>query len=132
YSIYSNVTVENSNFDGNTAHNGGGAIDSECYNEYGATNTVITNSAFVGNKVTVSGDGGAVLNGYYGTMTINDSTFSANSVPPGHHGGAVFEHYNSSGEAFIQVNNSILWNDSPDEIGVSGPPGGGGGPDTHN
>jgi len=70
------------------------------------------------NSVTVSGDGGAILNGSYSYGNVVNSTFNGNSAG-GSHGGAIADDFGCSGTSFINVHNSILWGDSSNELEAS-------------
>jgi hypothetical protein len=88
----STLTVSNCTFSGNTASVFGGGI----FNGPGSTLTV-SDCTFSGN--TSSGGGGGIEN-YYGTLTVNNSTFSGNSA---NFGGGIENYYGA-----LTANNSTF------------------------
>lgn len=95
------LTVAGSTFEGNSAHDGGGAIDN-----VGGTLTV-TNSTFYGNHTLGGSSGGAIYS--TGTLTVTNSTFDSNSASQG---GAIF-----SGSGTLTVVNSIFDGNSASQGG---------------
>ncbi len=98
----SSPTVTNCNFDGNTARFAGGV-----YNVLGSS-PMITNCRFVGNMAT-AGEGGGMINDMSDPILVN-CTFRLNNSGA-FAGGAM-----ANGASNPTVSNSILWNNSPNEI----------------
>ncbi len=91
------TSVVSSTFDGNTAAEGGGAID--------ANNPVEVTSSTISGNTAARGDGGAVNGGFGGDVTITNSTLSDNTATgePASQGGAIHQ---SSGN--VTVTNSTI------------------------
>lgn len=103
YNAAGTLTIVNSTFSTNSATLGGGGVENR-------GKLTIANSIFSGNSVT-SGNGGGVNNDTGGTLTIRDSTFSANSASS--YGGGVF----NSGSGTLTVANSTFSANSADFSG---------------
>jgi len=93
--------ITNCAITGNSAFGDGGGI----YNDSGSNMLTITNCTITGNEA--FGDGGGIYCPYTMGTTITNCTISGNSAS---NGGGIF-----GGEA-IQITNSILWDNIPDEI----------------
>ncbi len=89
------VTISNSTFSGNSTDGSGGALEN-----YGTGSVTISNSTFYNNSAVEWG--GAIENGE--TLTITNSTFSANSAAA-NQGGAV-DHYSG----IMSYSNTIMAN----------------------
>jgi predicted outer membrane repeat protein len=90
------LTINNSNFSGNSADDGG-AIWSE-----DDSTLTINNSTFSGNSS--SGNGGAIYSDFDSILTINNSTFSDNSA---NYGGAL-----QTTGSIVEINNSTFSDNS--------------------
>ena len=97
----SNLTVSNCIFSNNTSANLGGGM----YNY--DSSPIVTNSSFIGNSASFAG--GGMCNLTSGSPTVSNCTFSGNSA--GNRGGGIG---NFESDPF--VTNCILWGDTPDEI----------------
>ena len=97
------IAIDDSKFESNSAYIEGGAI-------YNTAQLYIKNTNFTLNKVSKN-DGGAIYN-YIGTITIEDSLFSANSA--GEYGGAI---YTEEVISNLVIKNTIFNSNSADEIG---------------
>lgn len=89
------LNVANCSFSGNSGHYVG-AIAS-----LSTLNSSVTNSTFTGN----SGAIGAAIAAYAGTVTITNSTFTRNIVPPGSFAGGAIYHEN---RASVVLRNTIV------------------------
>ncbi len=104
-SSYPGVTaVENCNITGNTARSGAGVTVWSV--------ATLTNCQMTNNTATESGGAVAIFRGYYGgePTPIANCTFTNNAAPVG---GAVFVGVDRP----ASIVNSILWNNTPDEVG---------------
>ena len=104
------LTLNNNTFSGNSSANRGGAI-----NNFGPL--TVNNNTFSGN----SANYGAVIYNqkgrYYstdGTLEVNNSTFSGNSATSSD--GVIVNDYPCDSTCTVAVNNSIIWDNSPNAI----------------
>jgi len=109
------TTITRCSFLNNTATRYGTVVS---YGDAGTTLTV-TSSLFAGNSVhygaAISING---TSGYLGSVIVTHCTFSGNTASGS--GGALYNLKSLGGSSVFQVTNSILWNNSPNEIAVGG------------
>ena len=104
YSYAGSPQVTNCTFYGNFAESTGGAM----HNSSGSPQ--VTNCTFYANSA--ESLGGALVN-YDCFATVTNCTFTANSA--GDRGGAMWNQWRST-----TITNCILWNDTPDELYITG------------
>jgi len=109
YSYWDNgLTLTNCTFSMNSAVRGGGM-------ENFISSPTLTNCTFSGNQAL---DGGGMYNDY-SSPTLSNCTFSGNTA--GQHGGGIYCQYVGGGlppgsDPALIITNSILWDDTPEEI----------------
>jgi len=110
YCANSSPTIKNNIITGNRANLGSGIY---CYDNSSPT---ITNNTITGNTAFISGDSSGNGGGIYcssSSPTITNNTITGNSAS---YGGGI---YCSSFSAPLTITNTILWNNSPEEIRLS-------------